>query len=257
MILLLGGTSDAAPIALGLADAGYRVLVSQATDVAMETPPHGNIETRCGPLDEAGLAALVDRRAVRAIVDATHPYAVAAHAAAGRVADDKQIPCLRFLRPAAVANSSPGVELVANHAAAAAAAFGRGRPVLLTSGTRNLSVYVEQSRRTGQALTVRVLDHPQSLDACRRAGIRREQIIAGRGPFSVDDNRRHIRDCRAGALVTKDGGAAGGTAEKLQAARAEGCDVVVIARPALDGRPGFSDVGALLAALAAALARPG
>lgn len=82
MILLLGGTSDAQPIALCLAEAGYRVLVSQATDVPLETPLHGNIEARCGPLDECGLAALVDRRAVRAIVDAAHPYAVAAHAAA-------------------------------------------------------------------------------------------------------------------------------------------------------------------------------
>ena len=97
---------------------------------------------------------------------------------------------------------------------------------------------------TGLSLMVRVLDHPQSLDACRRAGIRPEKVIAGRGPFSVDDNRRHIRACGAGVLVTKDSGAAGGTAEKLQAARAEGCDVVVIARPALGNRQGFTEVEA-------------
>ena len=113
MILLLGGTSDAGPIAMRLAEAGYRVLVSQATDVPLETPLHGNIETRCGPLDERGLAELVDRHAIRAIVDAAHPYAVAVHAAASRVADDKGIPCLRFLRPAAVEAAAPGVELVA------------------------------------------------------------------------------------------------------------------------------------------------
>jgi precorrin-6A/cobalt-precorrin-6A reductase len=253
MILLLGGTSDAAPIAMRLAEAGYRVLVSRATDVPLETPLHGNIESRCGPLDERGLAQLVDRHAVGAIVDATHPYAVAVHAAASRVALERGIPCLRFLRPAAIEAAAPGVELVADHAAAAAAAFRRGRPVLLTTGTRNLLPYVEQARRTGLRLIVRVLDHPHSLDACRRAGVRREEVIAGRGPFSVDDNRRHIRTFAAGVLVTKDGGMAGGTTEKLQAARAEGCDVIVIARPALGNQQGYTEIDSLLAALAHAL----
>ena len=254
MILLLGGTSDAGPIAIRLADAGYRVLVSQATDVPLETPLHGNIECRCGPLDERGLAELVERHSVRAIVDAAHPYAVAAHAAAGRVADDKGIPSLRYLRPAAIEAPAPGMELVAGHAAAAATAFRRGRPVLLTTGTRHLLPYVEQARRTGLGLTVRVLDHPQSLEACRRAGITPDQVIAGRGPFSVEDNRRHIRACGAGVLVTKDSGTAGGTAEKLQAARAEGCDVVVIARPALGKQPSFTEIDGLLTALSHALA---
>ena len=257
MILLLGGTSDAPPIALCLAEAGYRVLVSQATDVPLETPLHRNIEARSGPLDERSLTELVDNQGVRAIVDATHPYAVAAHAAAGRVADQKGIPCLRFLRPAAVAEAAPGVELVADHAAAAVAAFRRGRPVLLTTGTRNLRPYVEQARRTGLKLVVRVLDHAQSLNACRQAGIRPEEVIAGRGPFSVDDNRRHVRACGAGVLVTKDSGAAGGTAEKLQAAQTEGCDVIVIARPALGNRQGFTEIDAILTALAHALAARG
>ncbi len=257
MILLLGGTSDAPPIALGLARAGYRVLVSQATDVLLATVAHPNIEARSGPLDERGLAEVVDHYAIRAIVDATHPYAIAIHAAASQAADNKGVPYLRFLRPAAIDESAPGVELVPDHAAAAVAAFRRGRPVLLTTGTRNLLPYVEQARRTGLGLTVRVLDHPQSLEACRRAGIRPEQIIAGRGPFSIDENRRHIRDFGAGVLVTKDSGMAGGTAEKLDAARAEGCDVIVIARPALGNRHVFTEVNGLLAVLAHALAESG
>jgi precorrin-6A/cobalt-precorrin-6A reductase len=213
-------------------------------------PVHGNIQTRNGPLDEHGLAELVDRYGVRAIVDAAHPYAIAVHAAAGLVAGQRGIPCLCFVRPAAVQSAAPGVEIVADHAAAAASAFRRGRPVLLTTGTRNLLPYVEQARRTGLKLTIRVLDHPQSLVACLQAGIAAEEVIAGRGPFSVDDNRRHIRACGAGVLVTKDSGAAGGTTEKLRAARAEGCKVIVVARPAVGNRQDFSEIDALLNALA-------
>jgi precorrin-6A/cobalt-precorrin-6A reductase len=251
MILLLGGTSDAAPIAMRLAQEGYRVLISQATDVPLETARHDNIEFRTGPLDDRGLAAVIEEYDIRAIVDAAHPYAATVHAAASRVAGAKGIPCLCFVRPAVVSAASPGVELVADHAAAAVAAFRRGRPVLLTTGTRNLAPYVAESRNTGQVLVVRVLDHPHSLNAGRQAGIQPQQIIAGRGPFSVDENRRHIRAFTAGVLVTKDSGTAGGTIEKLEAARAEGCEVVVIARPAWVTSLQFAEVDALLAAVTA------
>lgn len=249
MILLLGGTSDAAPLALRLAQDGYRVLVSKATRVPLESSAHPHIEIRCGLLDHDGLAKLVDRRGIHAIVDATHPYAVGIRATASRVAKEKGISYLSFVRPPAVDPATLGVEFAADHPAAAVAAFRRGRPVLLTTGTRNLNAYVEQSRRKGLPLIVRALDHPDSLDACRRAGVSPDHILARRGPFSVEENRGHIRAFGIGVLVTKDGGAAGGTAEKLQAARAEGCEVVVVARPDLGAEGVFSDMNAILAAL--------
>jgi precorrin-6A/cobalt-precorrin-6A reductase len=253
MILLLGGTSDAATLARRLAENGYRVLVSQATDVPLETGGHPNIENRTGRLDEHGLGELVDHRGIRAIVDATHPYAVEIRAVASRVAADKGVPYLCFVRPATVEPSMPGVEIAPDHPAAAMAAFRRGRPVLLTTGTRNLGPYVERARGAQLPLVVRALDHPESLDACLRAGIPREQVLLGRGPFSIEDNRRHIRTFGIGALVMKDGGVAGGAIEKLRAARDENCAVVVVARPAIGDHKAFTDVDKLVAALADAL----
>jgi precorrin-6A/cobalt-precorrin-6A reductase len=250
LILLLGGTSDAPPIALRLAQSGYRVLVSRATDIPLETGTHPNIESRSGPLDARGLVELIDHRGIRAIVDATHPYAVVIHAVASQVAEEKGIPYLGFVRSAAVDVTTPGVEFAPDHSAAATAAFRRGRPVLLTTGTRNLAPYVEQVRLTGLLLIVRVLDHPQSQVACVRAGIPPDHILVGRGPFSVEDNRRHIRSFGIGVLVTKDSGAAGGTAEKLQAARAEGCNIVVVSRPAIVNKKTFADIDTLIDALA-------
>jgi precorrin-6A/cobalt-precorrin-6A reductase len=253
MILLLGGTSDASPLARRLADSGYRVLVSRATDVPLATPRHPNIESRAGRLDEQSLAELIDRRGIRAIVDATHPYAVAIRAMASRAAREKSIPYLCFLRPAAVDPALPGVEIVADHRAAAAAAFARGRPVLLTTGTRNLGPYVEWAEATQLPLVVRALDHRASLDACRRAGVPREHVLLGRGPFSVEDNRRHIRRFGIGVLVMKDSGRAGGASEKIEAAGAENCAVIVVARPATGDHKVFTDAATLVAALAEAL----
>ncbi len=249
MILLLGGTNETSLIAMRLAEMGHRVLVSQATDVPSLAGGHPRIESRSGPLDETTLAELIDRRQIRAIVDAAHPYAAAIHATALRVAARNRILYLRFLRPAVITPGMPGVLVVPDHPTAAIAAFSRRRPVLLTTGSRNLDPYVEQSRRTGIPLVARVLDHPSSLAACRRAGIPPERILAGRGPFPVEANRRHIRSFGIGVLVTKDGGSAGGTQEKLMAARAEGCEVIVVARPPAETQHAFADIDSLLAAL--------
>ncbi len=241
MILLLGGTSSTSPLALRLAGAGYHVLVSKATAIPLEIGRHAAIEGRCGPLDEPSLTELIARRKIRAIVDATHPYAGVIRATARRAARSSGIPYLSLTREAAIAADDPQVQWAADHASAAVAAFSYNRPVLLTTGSKNLASYVAEARRTGLTLVVRALDHADSIAACRRAGIAERQTILGRGPYSVADNRRQIRQFGIGVLVTKDSGPAGGTAEKMEAARAEGCQVIVVARPGGDGVGGNAD----------------
>jgi precorrin-6A/cobalt-precorrin-6A reductase len=249
MILLLGGTSDAGPIALQLAERGHRVLVSQATDVPLAMPPHPGIETRRGPLDAAGLAELVARRGVAAIVDAAHPYAERLHAAAAAAARQTGVPLVAYLRPGLAESDLQALQLAADHAAAAHAAFAHGRTVLLTVGAGNLAPYVARSRATGVPLVARVLDRPESRAACRRAGIPAAGIIAGRGPFGVEENRRHIRQFQVGVLVAKDSGRAGGTAEKLEAARLEGCRVILLGRPRPALAQSFDTVESLVQAV--------
>ncbi len=253
MILLLGGTGVTAEIALGLAEAGYRVLVSKATDVPLDVGRHARIESRWGELDERGLAELIARREIRAVVDATHPYATVIRGRARRAAEAMKIPYFSFLRPGAIDPQAADVQWVADHAAAAEAAFAFGQPVLLTTGAGNLAPYAAASRRTGVPLVVRVLDRPASRAACREAGIPDDRVLAGRGPFSVEENRRHIRVFGIGVLVTKDSGRAGGVPEKLQAARSEHCRVVALRRPDAAGPAAFTSVDGLLGAVRKAL----
>jgi precorrin-6A/cobalt-precorrin-6A reductase len=218
-------------LALQLAEAGYRVLVSKATTIPLEIAAHPNLESRSGPLDEPGLARLIAERGIRAIVDATHPYAGVIREIACRVARSCGIPYLSLMREATIIQPGAGVEFAADHASAARAAFAHRRPVLLTTGSKNLAAYVAEARHSGVSLMVRALEHADSIEACRRAGIDDAQMVLGRGPYSIADNRRQIRQFGIGTLVTKDSGPAGGTAEKLEAARAEGCRVIVVERP--------------------------
>jgi precorrin-6A/cobalt-precorrin-6A reductase len=49
------------------------------------------------------------------------------------------------------------------------------------------------------------------------------------------ENRATIRKYGIGVVLTKDSGTAGGVPEKLEAARLEGCRVVVVRRPEQTG----------------------
>lgn len=314
MILLIGGTSETAPLASGLAEAGYAVLVSMATAAPLAIGDHPRISRRAGRLDEEGMVALGKEKGIRAIVDAAHPYAEVVHAAAHNAAKRLGIPCLVFRRPEVLTPESgrrpdavpvdgaapilekgfPGssaetasipsidapfkiagrrpaspvespagkeavcikpsespVRFAANHAEAAEMAFAEGRPVLLTTGSRNLAPYAEAARRTGVLLAVRVLDIPESLQVCRETGIPEDRIIAGRGPFSVTENLAAIHRFGIGVIVTKESGRAGGLDAKLAAARQENCQVIVLRRPAMPASgPAFDHPLLLISSLA-------
>ena len=255
MILLLGGTSDCAPVAEALARAGYRVLVSSATDVDLFTGAHPRIVRRSGRLDSGQMASLVADRQVQAIVDATHPYAVAVRATAEQVAAKRGIPYLSYMRPGIIGEEQ-GVLVVADHEEAARLSVRAGKPVLLTIGSRHVMPYAREAKLAGIDVIARVLDHPESHRSCQEAGIPAGYVITGRGPFSTEENRLLIRQFHAGVLVTKDSGDAGGVREKIEAAKLEGCEVIVVARPAAPAPAEFHEIPILVEKLKALIMPP-
>jgi precorrin-6A/cobalt-precorrin-6A reductase len=250
-ILLLGGTSETAPLAEALAAQGFSVLVSTATDIPLSVGDHPRIRRRTGMLDETRFRRLLRDEGIRGIVDATHPYAEAIGPLARSVAEALHLPYLRWLRPEAVAETA-GLQVAADHAEAAALAFSWGLPVLLTIGSKNMELYVRESRRTGIPVFARVLDHPESRTACQELGLPPEAVVTGKGPFPVDENRAIIQSLGIKVLVTKDSGTVGGVPEKLKAARLEGCRVVVVRRPKPPGEY-FDQVESLIKALLGSL----
>ncbi len=248
MILLIAGAGESGFLADALVSGGFQVLISTATDMPLEVKEHPNLSRRCGELNPETLSALILERGIRAIVDASHPYASVVKVHARHAANELRIPYLRWQRPS-VLDHGDYVLWADSHEDAARKAFSLGLPVLLTTGSRNLGPYAEQSRRTGIRLVARVLDHPDSIKACDAAGISSENVITGKGPFSVEQNVRAIKEFGTGVLVTKDSGTIGGVPEKLEAARLENCRVVVVRRPASDAADTFNNVEDLIKSL--------
>ncbi len=247
-ILLLGGTSETAPLAVKLATAGYKVLVSTATDADLDIGEHPAIHRRCGRLNQDQLSGLIQQERICAVVDATHPYAGAVHQTARVAARHSQCLYLRYQRQALL--DEFGECLIAHdHDEAARMACSDGQPVLLTTGSRHLAPYVAEARRTGVTLFARILNHPEAVAACTQAGLAQSGRIFGRGPFSLEQNRALICRHGIGVLVTKDSGHVGGVAEKLEAARLEQCRVIVVQRPDEIMNNTFCAMDQLIAAL--------
>ena len=236
MILLFGGTSETGPIARALVRAGYAVLVSTATTLALDLGTHAGIRRRCGRLDQAAMAELIRAEKIEVVVDAGHPYAVELHAQVQRAAAETGVCLVRFERPLADPVFDERVHRAADHGAAAALAVTLGRRILLTTGANNLAPYLETIPSATHAVFARVLPEPDSLLACRRAGLSSPQIVTGRGPFSIEANLAVLQSLKIDVLVTKESGAAGGLPEKLAAARRHACAAVVVARPVTTGR---------------------
>ena len=100
--------------------------------------------------------------------------------------------------------------------------------VLLTTGAKELAAFAGLD---AARLYPRVLPTVAGITACEGAGIPHRNIIAMQGPFTLELNLALMQQFHIRYLVTKDGGSAGGFAEKAQAAAQSGAALVVLRRP--------------------------
>ena len=140
-----------------------------------------------------------------------------------------RVPYRRLLR---APSESEGAVVVASAAEAADYLRAREGNILLTTGAKELDAFTALE---AQRLYARVLPSHEGIAACEAAGIPHRNIIAMQGPFSREMNEAILRQYHILHLVTKDGGKAGGFAEKRDAAAANGATLVLIRRPQEDG----------------------
>ncbi len=229
--LLFAGTQDGRELGIELLERGYSVLLSVATAYAIALQPEDEkLELRQGRLDRAGMEALILEERPRAVIDATHPYAEIVSAELQAACKHSSTPYLRLLRERSPLPVEARIVRTVEEAVAELKTI-PGR-IFLSTGSKEIAKYRELGV---ERLYPRVLPAAASLEACEAAGIPRSQIIAAQGPFSYEDNLRQIREFDIRVLVTKDGGETGGCPEKLAAASATGCEIVVIARPEESG----------------------
>ncbi len=227
-ILLFGGTTEGRELSEALKRKNIPAMVCVATEYGESLlEPGGSLQVHTERLDEAAMAALMERQQPRLVLDATHPYADGvsrcirgACAATGR-------PYRRVLRRSAMEAGCLTFPDMAS-----LIGWIKGQPGVIFSSlgskeARALSEIPDYQNR----VWLRVLPSLEGLEGCLQAGFPAKHIICMQGPFSKELNEAMFRAAGADILVTKESGAAGGFTEKLAAARSCGMAIAVLARP--------------------------
>jgi precorrin-6A/cobalt-precorrin-6A reductase len=221
-VLVLGGSTEASELARRLAnDARFETTLSLAGRTAH--PRMQPVPTRRGGFGGiSGLAAWLEREAVEAVVDATHPYAdqISSHAVAacGQLA----IPLATVLRPAWQPQPDDRWIDVASAEAAADALGPKPQNVFLSIGRLELGAFASSPQHRYVA---RLIEPPD--DIALPPDLR---LLFDRGPFDAQAETALLQKERIDVMVSKNSGVAA-TYSKIEAARGLGIPVVMISRP--------------------------
>jgi precorrin-6A/cobalt-precorrin-6A reductase len=237
-ILILGGTREAAELAarLVMTRPDARIVTSLAGRTKDPAPLSGKV--RIGGFGGAeGLANWIAENQVSTLIDATHPYADAISANAATAAAAAGVTLRRLARPPWMAEADDRWIEVSD-LEAAVDAVPSGATGFLALGSQYVSAF---SVRPDCRFVVRMVDVPEvplTFDA---------EIVLGRPGLDAGAERALFEACEIDCLVCRNSGGAAGYA-KIEAARALGLPVIIIARPAALS-PGHATVEDLLAAL--------
>ncbi|MGX5776593.1 cobalt-precorrin-6A reductase [Methylorubrum zatmanii] len=243
-ILVLGGTSEAsALVALLAAEAGVAVTLSLAGRTAAPRPEP--VATRIGGFGGAeGLAQWLAETGTEVVIDATHPFAARISANAARACAARSVPLLAVRRPAWTREEGDRWTEVGSVAASVEALGATPKKVFLTIGRQELSAFARAPQHRYVVRTIEPVG-----DALPVPDL---VCLSARGPFTLEDEIRIMREAGIEVLVTKNSGGAP-TYPKIAAARRLGLPVVIVARPALPEVPSVPDAEGSRAWLAAVL----
>jgi precorrin-6A/cobalt-precorrin-6A reductase len=223
-LLILGGTGEAAALARAVL-ARFGDAVEVTTALAGRTRHSGPIpgNVRIGGFGgTAGLAEYIGAQQIDRVIDATHPFAAEISRAARLSCSQLDIPRLALRRPPWRRHPlDRWIEV--DSLEAAAQIVGRvGRRALLTVGAGEVAAFAPA---TGVRFVVRMIDPPRA-----PLPLRFYEIVLGRGPFALTEERHLLQRHAVEVLVCK---ASGGTATeaKLIAARELSLPVIMVRRP--------------------------
>lgn len=221
-VLILGGTTEASALARLLADdTRFQATLSLAGRTS--TPRPQPLPTRVGGFGgTTGLLAHLVGERIEAVIDATHPYAARMSAHAVEACRRAGVPLASLVRAPWQAVPGDCWQSVPDAEAAAQAIGEAPRRVFLSLGRQELHCFAAAPQHRYLA---RLIEPPEqtTLPPCLR-------LIQARGPFDLEAERQLLVGEGIETMVSKNAGG-GATYAKIEAARALGLPVIMIARP--------------------------
>ncbi|EGW19666.1 precorrin-3B C(17)-methyltransferase [Methylobacter tundripaludum] len=246
---VFSGTSDGNALANELAQQGYPVVVSAATEYGGEVAAQHcpGVSVWAGHQGVEARKQALSQNQARVIVDATHPYAKLISEQLMGLSKSLNIPYLRYERPSSVGCAEHSEAHLSDSDAlpssahptcsleqAAEQAIKLGRRIFLTTGSKDLAAFLNAPGAAEREWFVRVTPEPEFIQRAIDLGVPRSHICAMQGPFSEAFNTALWRDLKIDCVITKDSGDAGGYQAKVAATQALNIPLLVIKRPKLE-----------------------
>ncbi|MEM9581004.1 MAG: cobalt-precorrin-6A reductase [Pseudomonadota bacterium] len=221
-ILVLSGTREGREIAQALHARRARVLASLAG--ATRNPRPQDVPTRIGGFGGAdGFADFLVREGIRAVLDATHPFAASMTARSAAVCHRMGVPYCLFQRPPWGAGPKDDWTPLAKEEDAAHH-IRAGATVFLATGRQTLHRYANLAECY---LICRQIDEVNTPFPFPNG-----EYLIGNPPFSVEEEVDLFQKRKIDWLIVKNAGGAA-SFSKLEAARYLGIKVGMIERPGL------------------------
>ena len=258
-ILIFAGTTEGRKLSEHLCERGIEHTVCVATEygeIVLQENPLAHVHM--GRMDSEGMRSFFAQQKCKLIVDATHPYAAVvtenikqavyafneACAVTGNQEDScisENIEYVRLKRDTDISADYDNIRYFEDNEACARALNNTDGNILLTTGSKELSVYCKNSG-VRERLYVRVLPGLESISLCMHNDIAGKHILALQGPFSTQLNEALIDQYDIRCLVTKKSGAAGGFIEKIAAAKNKSIPVYIVGQSGKDDGMSFEAV---------------
>jgi precorrin-6A/cobalt-precorrin-6A reductase len=233
-VMVIAGTADAKEIINQILKTGAVVVATVTTSYGKELlEVCSGVEIVQGKMDASAMSKFIYDHEINCLVDASHPFAREASVNAIKAASGTKVPYIRFEREDVDIDAGDVIR-VKDFLAAAKACCNYEGNILLAIGSNNLNTFSERLPDYKNRLFARILPDSRMVIKCEEAGLTAGNIIAIKGPFSVEMNIEMLKHCKASVLVTKESGETGGTCEKLEAAKKLGVTVIIVDRPEID-----------------------
>ncbi len=232
-VWLIGGTSDSATIAKMLTEANIPLVIT-VTTTAARTLYSANTEIVVGSMDLIAMRSFCQQNFLRAVIDASHPYATEVSRQAIAVTTQLNLAYLRYERGNQSLTRQLNSEVIEldSFERLLSGDYLTHQRVLLTVGCKALPKF--QSWQNKATLFARVLPKIKSLETAIAAGFTGDRLIAIRPPLSVSTETALWQQWQISLVVTKASGKAGGEDVKRQVADSLGIPLIVIARPQIN-----------------------
>lgn len=229
-LLVIAGTYDSHELIKELKKYNISILATVATQTGKEMLSNLPIDILVGKLNKQDFKNLVYTKGIKCILDSSHPYAQEVSQNIFEISKLLSIDYIRYLRPSE-AKSFKNTYYVNDIKEAIQNLNNSKGNILLTTGSKDLKLFVDNIKDYKQRLFVRVLSTSDSIVKCEELGIPTNNIIALMGCPNIDLNREIMKYYKIDILVTKDSGKVGGFYEKLEAAQQLEITTIIIKRP--------------------------